>query len=404
MLTGKLVRVRTLKNKLVPLYLEPDDGAWLRTAQQLLAVYRDSSGRTRGEVEAELGELAGEGPGQLVQQGLAKLLEDRCDFEVTSDLPPDVVREATFRTAAIRRAEWVKSKTPFDRLAVLQDVSTALGFSVELVEKALFADLYDEQRILKFDNCTAGQLLDRYNVALAQAVLLRCTGLEARVWNESPARFRQLFRALKFHRLIATVRPADGGSYVLKLDGPLSLFSSTQKYGLQLAMFLPTLLLCKTFDLSADILWGKEKKPRVFTLSAADGLRSHLGDFGMHVPAELRTLLANLAANPGDWAISEDPHPIPLDGATWVPDFLLTHTRKKKQVHVELVGFWRKAKVEQLYQRLKKAVPKQFVLIVSDQFRGDEGDEWASGPEVYRYKRTPIAAEVLKTAAAVAGV
>ena len=396
MLTGNLVRVRHARNKLVPLYLDPADGAWVRTANQLLAVYRESEGRTRGEVEAELGDLAGEGPGQLVHQGLAKLLEDRCDFEVTSDLPPDKVREVVFRIAAVARKNPAQA---FDRASAIAAAAAELRVEVAQIDHSLFADLYDEQRILKFANCTAEQLVDRYNVALAQAVLLRCIGLEVRVWNESPARFRQLFRTMKFHRLIGTIHPADGSSYIMKLDGPLSLFSSTQKYGLQLALFLPTLLLCKTFDMTAEILWGPEKKPKVFALSANDGLRSHLGDFGMHTPPELTALLANLAANPGAWTLNEEPHPILVDGTTWIPDFRLTH--KKKEVFVELVGFWRKANVEQLYKRLKKSLPGQFVLVVSEQYRADDGDEFATGPEVYRYKRTPIAAEVLKVAAAV---
>jgi len=398
MLTGNLVRVRHARNKLVPLYLDRTDAAWLRTANQLLAVYRESEGRTRGEVETELGDLAQEGPGQLVHQGLAKLLEDRCEFEVAAEVPPDKVREVVFRLAATARKN---PSQAFDRLSILTAASSQLGVDVVQIERSLFADLYDEQRILKFANCTAEQLLDRYNVALAQAVLLRCTGLEVRVWNESPARFRQLFRAMKFHRLIGTVHPADGSSYILKLDGPLSLFSSTQKYGLQLALFLPTLLLCKTFDMTAEILWGPEKKPKVFTLNATDNLRSHLGDFGMHTPAELTTLLANLTDKPGVWTLSDDPHPIQVDGATWIPDFRLSH--KTKEVFVELVGFWRKANVEQLYKRLKKSLPGKFVLVVSEHYRADDGDEFASGPEVYRYKRTPIAAEVLKVAAAVSG-
>ena len=110
--------------------------------------------------------------------------------------------------------------------------------------------------MLTFDDITPEHLLNRYNVALAQAILLRCTAMEVRVWGETPARFRQLFRAVKFHRLICTIHEPAGNSYTLKLDGPLSLFSSTQKYGLQLALFLPTLLHCKAFDLKAERALG----------------------------------------------------------------------------------------------------------------------------------------------------
>ena len=87
------------------------------------------------------------------------------------------------------------------------------------------------------------------------------------MWGETPARFRQLFRAVKFHRLICTIHETPGNRYTLTLDGPLSLFSSTQKYGLQLALFLPALLHCKAFDLRANVRWGAERKEKQFALS-----------------------------------------------------------------------------------------------------------------------------------------
>jgi uncharacterized protein len=404
MLTGKLVRVRHARNRLVPMYLNPHSDDWLGVAEQLLFAYRDSTGRTRGEVEEDLAELVGDGPTQLVHQGLAKLLEDRCEFEVAADVPPESVREAVFRTAGEHHALAAKEQQPFDREAVLVAVGRELSLNPEQVDLALFADLKDEQRIISFDNVTPEQLLHRYNVALAQAILLRSTGMEVRVWGESPQRYRQLFRAVKFHQLICAIRPADGNSYWLKLDGPLSLFSATQKYGKQLASFLPALLHCKAFDLKADVRWGADKKEKSFTLSSTDGLRSHTADWGMYVPRELEVFAENFRTNIDGWDLSSDPHPIPVEGATWVPDFTLTHLRSGKEVHVEVLGFWRKMDVESHYKRLKRVLPGRFVLVVSEQYRADNAGELATGPEVYRFKRTPIAAEVAKVAAAVLGV
>ena len=87
MLTGKLVRVRHARNKLTPLYLDPQNKNWLGVAEQLLFAFRDAPGRTRGELEAELADVVGDGPGQLVHQGLTKLLEDRCETEVALAKP-----------------------------------------------------------------------------------------------------------------------------------------------------------------------------------------------------------------------------------------------------------------------------------------------------------------------------
>src|SRR5918994_20087 len=133
MLTGKLVRVRHARNKLTPLYLDPRDKNWLGVAEQLLFAFREAPGRTRGELEAELADFVGDGPGQLVHQGLTKLLEDRCETEVASDVPPDKVREAVFRTSATRHA--AKEGQPFDRDAVLAAVAAELKLLPEQVDQ-----------------------------------------------------------------------------------------------------------------------------------------------------------------------------------------------------------------------------------------------------------------------------
>lgn len=406
MLTGKLVRVRYARNRLVPQYVDASNVGNLTLAEQLILVYRDSPGRTRGEIAEELTDLVPEGPRGLLPGGLAKLLEERCEFEVAADHPPEELRAAAFKAAAIRRAEAAKARVPFNRNAVLGEAAEAVapGLTSEQVDRSLFADLKDEQRVQTFEDITPERLLHRYNVALAQAILLRCTALQARVWGETPARFRQLFRAVKFHRLICTIRPSGGQSYTLSLDGPLSLFSATQKYGLQLALFLPTLLHCKAYEVEATIRWGADRKEKEFALSTTDGLRSHLADFGVYTPPELQMFAESFAAKVKGWVISEDPNPIPLDDGVWVPDFRLTHPPSGTEVFVEVFGFWRKGDVEKHYRRLHKALPGKFVLCVSEQMRADEADEATFGNAVYRYKRTPLPEEVARVAALVAGL
>lgn len=404
MLTGKQVRVRVVKQKLLPMYLDAHAGHWQDTAGRLLKIFKDANGLTRGELDEALGDLVGDGPTQLVQQGLAKLLEDRCDFEVASETPPEELRQAVFALAASERQATAKRGEPFDRAAVIQQVAKDLGLETQHVDVGLFADLKDEQRILKFDACTPAFLVDRYNVALAQAILLRSSKVEVKIWSESPARFRQLFRAVKFHRLICTIRNTGTNEFTLALDGPLSLFSSTQKYGLQLALFLPVLLHCKAFDLQAEVKWGAQRVTKQFALSATDGLRSHLADFGVYTPKELTLFEDNFRNSIPNWTLSSDPHPIHVEGTTWIPDFKLTHTASGKELYLELIGFWRKVEVLEHYKRLKRAMAGKFLLAMSEAYRADETDEFALGEGVYRYKRTPSAAEVAKLAGGILGV
>src|SRR5262249_18512777 len=153
MLTGKLLRVRYARDRINPLYLDVTDPEWLETAERLLTLFRGQEGRTRGELEEDQREAFGESTTQLVHQGLAKLLEDRCEFEVVSGHPPEQLREAVFRAATVQRKRLASGEVPrhsFDRTAILGEVATALGMTTDDVDVGLFADLKSEQRLNKF--------------------------------------------------------------------------------------------------------------------------------------------------------------------------------------------------------------------------------------------------------------
>ena len=179
-----------------------------------------------------------------------------------------------------------------------------LNLAPDVLLSSLFADLRDENRMLRFENLTTQRLIDRYNVALAQAVLLRSVRVEVEIRNEGPARYRQLFRRLKFHRLVYHVKGSMADGYMIKIDGPMSLFSATTKYGLQMALFLPALLHCDSFRLYAELRWGPRREPRSFHLDAGAGLVSHQLDSGLYVPG--RDSRLRRAVSPGRPGLGAD--------------------------------------------------------------------------------------------------
>jgi uncharacterized protein len=398
MLTGKMVRVRFARDRVLPHYLNTDDPGWREVAERLLELFRGQEGRTRGELEDEQREAFGDDPGQLVHQGLVKLLEDRCDFETVSGHPPEELRDLVFRKAADAR----RSDAPFDRTAILAEVATEVGLGAEQVEQGLFADLRSEQRLKRFKDVSAERLLRRYNVALAQAVLLRAVGVRVVVRGETPARYRQLFRYIKFHRLICELEQTADGC-VLTLDGPLSLFSATQKYGLQLALFLPVVLHCRDFELTADLRWGPQKKPKKFLLTPKDGLHSHLPDTGTYVPQELAMFVELFRKRIADWELVEETEIYPLGGSWWVPDFRLVHRESGQTVRLEVLGFWRKASAEKHLARLRQHVREPFLLAVSDQLHIEEGGLEGLAAGVHRFRNLPLPDEIARLAGELLG-
>jgi predicted nuclease of restriction endonuclease-like RecB superfamily len=105
MLTGKTVRVRYARDRIVPVYLDLDNSTWQEAAERLLTLFRGQEGATRAALVDDLKEMFGDDPNQIVYQGLAKLLEDRCEFEVAAGHPPEQLRELVFLEAAGRRRD-----------------------------------------------------------------------------------------------------------------------------------------------------------------------------------------------------------------------------------------------------------------------------------------------------------
>jgi uncharacterized protein len=402
MLTGAMVRVKMAKERVIPLYIDRNQARWQEAAESLLLLFREGIGMTRGEIESEIDALfGGGGKATQVYRGLAKVLEDRAEFEVVADVAPDLIRDKVFTAAADYRRQLRSSGTGpghraiFQRDEVVNAVAGEFNIEPEALSKSLFADLRDENRLLSFDDMKAEWLIDRYNVGLAQAVLLRSVQVKVEVRNERPARYRQLFRRLKFHRLLYRVDGSMRDGYALHIDGPLSLFSATTRYGLQVALFVPALLHCADFRLEAELRWGPKREPRSFLLEPRDGLVSHQADTGTYIPVELKAFVDRFRQVAPAWEISEFTDIIELGReGVWVPDYRLVHTTTGLDVFVEVVGFWKRSSLERLTRLLPRFGPPRFVLAISDRLKVDDEALEDLGVPILRFKEIPNATEL----------
>ena len=128
------------------------------------------------------------------------------------------------------------------------------------------------------------ELLERYNVAQVQGLLMTAKSLQIRADHADPAELRRLFKYLKFFRLLAEIRQ-DGPAYIIRISGPLAIFSNTRKYALQLAAFFPAVLLLKKWKLTAEIEWKNRSLQLI--LDEKSNLRSHDRNFSAYVPEEI---------------------------------------------------------------------------------------------------------------------
>ena len=369
MLTADLVKVRRRSGKITPAYVRGAHvDALLPMTELLIDVFDQSEGSTVDDLNAALRGLADGQADRLLVGGLIKLLRDRCEIEASSDTEPEVLRAAVFQEAAARRKA-LGLREPFDRTAVLESCANALSSTPEAIEASLFADLPGAQRVGRFRPISALELIQRYNLALAQGVLLRATRVQIELAPCGAARFRQLFRAVKFRRLMHAISGDPKQGYTLVLDGPMSLFEATHRYGLQLALFLPVLVAGDGWSLSAELRWGKDRSLAQFDLSDGDGLVSNRRDHASELE-EISSLVSSFSRSSTPWKVRREARVFNVKGrGVFVPDLVFKHEQTGQRVYLEAFGYWSRKAVFDRVELLERGFKERFILAVSRKLR-----------------------------------
>ncbi|MEE2750846.1 MAG: DUF790 family protein [Myxococcota bacterium] len=364
MLTGDLVRARVQKKELRPSLVDPENDKVRERAQAVFSVYQAGleTGANRGELKAGIDEVLGDGIDHKLVRGLAKVLSDASKFTTEPPVPAPELRARLFEMA---------SSAPSRAFArqVYAQVAEEIGLAPEEVQRLLYADRKQEQVILKLGARDIDWLLNRYNVALVQSLLLRCQEMEVRLADPSPERVRQLFRFVKFHGLMHRLEKAEGGISVI-LDGPASLLRLSTRYGMALANWFPALLLQECpWELEGTVHWTRRNLRKHLVLDSTLGLVSHYRDTGAYITQTETWFQERFEALETDWSLTREGVALDIGGnQVVVPDF--TFSRDGKVAHLEIVGFWRRSWLSSRMKLLKKGGPKNLVMAVSTKLAG----------------------------------
>ena len=350
MLRGEHVIARLSRGRVLPHRLSPDDERTLEVAGELCALYAGHENRPRFHLEealttkeAELGPRLDPRRGFKILRALAKLLEERAEWTAPTDADPYTIRTRLFELAATMPELPVSEPSLLDTATRDQIVSQVAGETrLEGPDALMYADRQGAQILGEFDRPSAEDLVHRYNVAQVQGILYSAREMTVDLGTEADARL--VFHYVKFMDLIYRLETT-GRGYRLHLDGPLSIFGSTRKYGLRLAKFLPGLLLTAPWKLSATVDW--KGRDAVLQLDSAEGtLRSHYAGPKQHREADdVRGAFVRAwerAKETGGWKLRSGAGvlPLPEQKAALVPDFVLEHEETGDTVYLEIMGFW----------------------------------------------------------------
>jgi uncharacterized protein len=387
MLPPELTRARKREGKLsVSALSQAERARAAQIAELLLTVTRGALGSTREEVElgwAAVPVLAKE---RKLLLALTHLVEAHSEFTSPSGSDCEAVRRAVFERAASRRAELSPGEY-LSRDSVLAEVAAELGRTPSELEATLYADLRSAQRLERCPPPHASSLVDEYELTQVQSVLLRAERVEAEVRAAKPDAYRELFRKLKFRQLLYSIEPLEPTGYRLQIDGPLSLFGATTKYGLELALSLPALMSCGSLRLKADVRWGKRREKlrfeQVYASTTPDAESAGVRD-------EVNELLAALSSGKSELEAKLSSELLDLTergGGVLVPDLELRRAGTSERVLVEVLGFWSRDAVFRRIEAAERGLAHPVLFVVSSRLRVSEalldGVESAS---LYVYK------------------
>ena len=383
MLPSHLLRARISKGKISPIFASLDEKNEALAAQ-LIEAYKANVGKKQGFLMQMVKSLEEGVLDYKLIRGLGALLDRRCLFEVEGQFDPKMAREAVFEEASRRRAVGVQ-----ERKKVIEDVSLRLKISPDTLEKSLWNDIEEELILRKFEHIAAPSLIRRYNLSLAQTLLFKCIRMEF----TSSGNWKNIFRAIKWLGLMYSVENNAAG-YIVSVDGPLSIFKMTDRYGTSVAKLLPEIMRGESWTLKADIV-GKRKN-RIYNFEVkSDDVKPIMEDLGYgetsHSQLYDSTVEQKFATsfnsyNTG-WVLKREPEPLIAGKHVLIPDFGLE--RGGTKVYLEIVGFWTQEYLERKIGKLSALSGIDMIVAVDESLACSKLQK-LKGKVIYYTKQVPI--------------
>ncbi len=379
MLTSDLLVTRTYKGIIEPVFA-PLVQENLDIAASVVDVFQRHVGRTYGELTEEIAGL--EDVNYRFIRGLAQILENRCVIDKDAIIDPIAARRTVFDESQ----GFVVSEE--ERTEVLERVAGRLSIKPDDLEKALWADQEENLVIKDFQTMAPEGLLRQYNLSLAQTLLFRATGMEIQIEDK----YQEVFRKIKQLGLIYTI--IDGKIY---LDGPISLFKLTEKYGSSFAKLLPAVIASSGWSLKASILKKTAQGKRIYEF-ALDHTKMQImskepagGAVTVTFDSSVEKDFYQFSFN--GWVVSREPKVLKAGQYAFIPDFSLE--RNDAKIYVEIIGFWTPEYLRNKIEKVNRLDEKDSLILLVNKNLACSSSDFKTDNVIFYDKKIPYL-EIIK--------
>jgi predicted nuclease of restriction endonuclease-like RecB superfamily len=371
MLTSDLLVTKISKGKIEPVYALLDQ-EHLEVARSVISVFQGYVGRTYGALIEELEGI--EEINYRLIRGLVQILERRCVIDTDAVINPIVARRTVFEESqGFITDEEVRKK-------VLDEVARKLSIKPDELETALWADQEGNLVIKEFQTVTPEDLLKQYNLSLAQTLLFRATEMEIQIENN----YQPVFRKIKQLGLIYSIQ--DGK---ISLEGPISLFKLTEKYGSAFAKLLPTIMESTRWSLRASISKKTFQGKRMYDFTLDHTRKPIFGtEFGtaeIGFDSAIEKEFYQLAFR--GWIVRREPIVLQAGQYAFIPDFSIE--RNGTKIYVEIIGFWTPEYLKHKIQKVNQLQEKESMILLVNRTLACTGSEFQADKVLFYDRKIP---------------
>ena len=373
MLSSDLLRIKIGRGNVMPLFCTSDfgNGTDYELANKLVVFFTNAqkNKQCKGDLLKKIHLLESEYDYKLVR-GLLALLERRSVFgqlESSSTIAtPMSMRKKLFEESSKQGFALSDSQ----RKSIIQKIANQLHVLSDNVETVMWGDKDENLLLTQFDTINPKDLILWYNLSLFQTLLFKCTRLEFYV--KGGLYWKQVLRNVKRYGLMYNLECDSDDSIKCVLEGPLSLFKMTDRYGTSMAKLLPSIVGTPTWKINGSITKKTDSGQKIYSFELSNEstrgfLRSRIEpmpdngsntlDDGYVYDSTIEAAFAKRFYQHFDqddkfgWKMSREPDPLIADGKAMIPDFLFERFGRK--VFFEIVGFWTKDYLDRKAAKLK---------------------------------------------------
>ncbi len=374
MLQSSLIRARIRKGKIYPVFADINNVKDAELASTMIDRFKSAvkNGETKGSIISSVKELEYYYDYRLVR-GFYALLERQSVFKSKADyygIDPILLRRKVFEESSKRGF----ALTEYERGMIMSDVAKAFNINSNMLDELLMSDMDDNLLIIELKPISVDKLIASYNLSLIQTLLFKCVTFECKV--SSGLEWKYLLRDVKRLGLIYMLEYDDNNNsnssnkkfsnITCIIDGPLSIFKMTEKYGTSIARLIPTIVNAREWYIRAWIVRDSSRaRSYEFTLSSKDNVMldksrdpsTNLHDYdGRSITiydSSIEERFANTFINYNTgWRLVREPEPIIVSNKAFIPDFAFE--KGNIRVYLEIVGFWTKEYIERKLQKIRE--------------------------------------------------